>query len=204
MRRYLSIAALLALGLATGAEATTLSFDDLVGTYGDQFPLGPNMTSDRSYLAYTESGYVLTLITTIPPGATVEGAHIGDGTRVDRTYNWHDGGGNRDGAYVTLTKMGGGTFDLIDFDYDAERALLVTAPGYSAFNLLGAGTYLANFIGVTSVTFSGGTNSGLDNIRFADPSGGVPEPASWAMLLTGFAAVGVMARRRRVLAPRAG
>ncbi len=34
--------------------------------------------------------------------------------------------------------------------------------------------------------------------RFSDSVGGVPEPASWAMLLGGFGIVGAMARRRRV------
>ncbi len=70
-----------------------------------------------------------------------------------------------------------------------------------------------NFFGFTSTTaFStvqfvssnpGGPNSidnfGLDNLSFTAPQvgGAVPEPATWAMLIAGFAMVGTSLRRRR-------
>ena len=38
----------------------------------------------------------------------------------------------------------------------------------------------------------------IDNVSFGN--GAVPEPASWALMITGFAAVGIAARRRRLLA----
>jgi hypothetical protein len=40
----------------------------------------------------------------------------------------------------------------------------------------------------------------IDNISVSEitPAGGVPEPASWAMLLAGFVLVGAVARRRRL------
>jgi hypothetical protein len=51
-----------------------------------------------------------------------------------------------------------------------------------------------------SVDFGGGANFvAYDDITFgsATPGGGVPEPASWAMLIAGFGMVGAAARRRK-------
>jgi hypothetical protein len=38
---------------------------------------------------------------------------------------------------------------------------------------------------------------GLDNVSLTPAAGGVPEPATWAMLILGVAMVGITARRRR-------
>jgi hypothetical protein len=59
-----------------------------------------------------------------------------------------------------------------------------------------------NFAGTAfSINFGGTANqTGYDNITFgsATPGGGaVPEPGTWAMMLLGFAGVGVALRRRR-------
>jgi hypothetical protein len=46
----------------------------------------------------------------------------------------------------------------------------------------------------TSITLSSSANSfEIDNLAV----GGVPEPATWAMMITGFAGMGAMIRRRR-------
>jgi PEP-CTERM motif len=42
---------------------------------------------------------------------------------------------------------------------------------------------------------SGGNSAEIENVRFSSP---VPEPASWAMMLAGFAVVGFVMRRRQV------
>ncbi|GGE16275.1 hypothetical protein GCM10011529_23330 [Polymorphobacter glacialis] len=51
-----------------------------------------------------------------------------------------------------------------------------------------------------SINFGGTANqTGFDDITFgsATPGGGVPEPASWAMLIAGFGLTGAAMRRRR-------
>jgi hypothetical protein len=67
----------------------------------------------------------------------------------------------------------------------------------NSFNLTpfigGAGTYTLSF---TEVDNQGFYNVGLDNVSLTQ-SGGVPEPASWALMLTGFAGLGAMLRNRR-------
>lgn len=66
--------------------------------------------------------------------------------------------------------------------------------------------YSLAFAGVAkSVVFGGPTNRQVfDDFTFGSITvgggGGVPEPATWAMLIAGFGVVGAMARRRRVLA----
>ncbi len=58
-----------------------------------------------------------------------------------------------------------------------------------------------NFAGTAySIDFGGTANqTGFDDITFGSATpGGVPEPATWAMLITGFGLVGFAARRRRV------
>jgi hypothetical protein len=184
----------LALAAGTAAQATTLTFDDLWSTYGDGNPLGANMTGDMQYLSYAESGFVLTLHTSNAPD-NWWGAHIGDGTSTPQTFNWHDGADNAYGAYVTLSKLGGGSFNLSSFDYLAYGDFAVSAIGYSTLNLPGyeSGTATANFLNVNSVTFYGSGSQQLDNINV---TAGVPEPASWAMMLVGFGAVGGAMRSR--------
>jgi hypothetical protein len=58
----------------------------------------------------------------------------------------------------------------------------------------------------TSVEIRGMANAdrvggfGLDNVILTGERGGVPEPASWALMIMGFAGAGAMLRRRRILA----
>lgn len=51
---------------------------------------------------------------------------------------------------------------------------------------------------INASTEFGGNDFGVDNISFSTIStlGGVPEPASWAMMLAGFGLVGAVSRRR--------
>lgn len=54
---------------------------------------------------------------------------------------------------------------------------------------------------ITSVTFGstggGWLNTGIDNFTTGTISPGVPEPASWALMMVGFGLVGAAARRRK-------
>ncbi len=78
-----------------------------------------------------------------------------------------------------------------------------SCPGYGAgFCPYGPAGVL--FEGIArSVSFGGVANQIVfDDITFGSdvpgPGGGVPEPATWAMLIMGFGLVGSAARRRRV------
>jgi hypothetical protein len=62
-----------------------------------------------------------------------------------------------------------------------------------------------DFTGVgAQIYFLGAANSAYDDFTFtlpgAPPTGGVPEPAQWAMLIAGFGLVGTALRRGRIKA----
>lgn len=65
--------------------------------------------------------------------------------------------------------------------------------GFSLKNA-GAATF---YIGSNDVSNAGPI---VDNLLITGESAAVPEPASWAMLITGFGLVGAVARRRRLVA----
>lgn len=174
------------------ASAEVLTFDALNDIYGDGFPLGPNMMSNSQFLSYMESGYVLTLNTTNEPDSSL-GAHIGDGTYTPQTFNWHDGADNQVGAFVTLTKADGGSFNLNSFDFNSNIGLTIAGIDLGA----GSGAFTAGIKNVTSVSFYGPDLNELDNINVTASAGTVPEPATWAMMIGGMGVVGGAARRRR-------
>lgn len=66
--------------------------------------------------------------------------------------------------------------------------------GFSASNLI----WDANSIAVNwqGLTFNSSTQVSLD-VTFADSAAAVPEPATWAMMLLGFAVIGMAMRRRQ-------
>jgi hypothetical protein len=50
------------------------------------------------------------------------------------------------------------------------------------------------------VLATNGSNPGLSDIHFATRDGGVPEPATWGLMLIGFGGMGAILRRRRAAA----
>jgi len=190
------VAALVLGAAATGAGAAVLTFDGLTELqYGDGFPLASTMSYDGTNLTYQEAGYRLTLHA---PGADAGAAHVGDGTYEPQTFNWHDGMENGDGTFVTLTRVGGGLFDLIGFDYFTDGSA-VSADGSLRGMLVDAGAWNTALHGIAELGLSSGAFNQIDNIHVEDaavPSGSVPVPGTLPLLLGGIAAA-VMARGRR-------
>lgn len=116
---------------------------------------------------------------------------------------------------ITLTALPGYEISLLSFDIATYLANSASSP--VLIESLGGSSILAaeiptlwplhNHVGVNSAWFTDGIalnwgpdgfNVGLDNIAFevrAITGGPVPEPATWAMLILGFAAVGDTLRR---------
>jgi hypothetical protein len=115
--------------------------------------------------------------------------------------------------YVSLSYSGSvGVYDGLNGTGNLLATLNLSpnagsCPGYSAgfcpFSAKGV-----NFAGVgKSISFAGVANQIVfDDITFGssvpgpDTGGGVPEPATWAMMIAGFGMAGVALRRRRALA----
>lgn len=193
-----NIVATLALGLglcaaAGSASAAVLTFDDLNAfVYGDGAALLPSMSYDGLNLRYVESGFQVTLNA---PNADIGAAHVSDGTFEPQTYNWHAGMENGADAFVTVTRVGGGVFNLIGFDYYTD-AINVSADGVLVGFLEGFGIWDTALNGIRELRLSSGAFNELDNISVAnaDPAT-VPLPGSLPLLL-GALAAGALVRRR--------
>jgi hypothetical protein len=195
--KFKSILAAIAFLAAGSASAAVLTFDGLTDMmYGDGFPLASGMSYDGTNLTYVESGFQVTLNA---PGADAGAAHIGDGTFDPQTFNWHDGMENGGDTYVTLTRVGGGKFDLNSFDYYMDWTD-VSADGVSLGSITDFGTWSTALTGITELRLSSGAFNEIDNVDVAasadTPSGAVPLPGTLALMLGGLAAGG-LARRRR-------
>lgn len=171
--------------------------------------LGASFSSGAGYVAVADHGF---------PQYTPTAPNIIGGTNADGTLNY--------GALITVSfydptntgnqattdhvkvlgdlfPLGSGTVTLSAYDRFGAFLGSVTDTDDKPF---GQGPVLElNFAGIQSVSF-GGTSAtvGFDNFEFntvtAVPlTGGVPEPASWALMITGFGLAGAALRRRRTL-----
>jgi hypothetical protein len=188
------MAAALVLGAAaSSAGAAVLSFDGLTGfVYGDGFPLASSMSYDGLNLTYQESGFQLTLHA---PNAAPGESHISDGTFEPETFNWHDGMENGAQSYVTLTRVGGGRFNLTGFDYYTDWSALSADGGFLGF-LEGAGAWDTALHGISELRFGSGAFNQIDNIRVENASGSVPLPGTLPLMLAGLGVFAAMRRRR--------
>lgn len=96
---------------------------------------------------------------------------------------------------------GSEAFDPLNaaFLVGGTNALRTPQNGVVSFDFL----ELAGFNGLTTAagyTFDSQLRAGLPVFRISFASAAVPEPATWAMLICGFGAVGAVARRRRATA----
>jgi hypothetical protein len=84
----------------------------------------------------------------------------------------------------------GGNNHIYSTDYTATSPLFAGVPSgtYVAFEDLPFGGSDFNYDDESFV---------FQNVRIAPPTAAVPEPATWAMMLAGFGAVGMAARRRK-------
>ena len=188
-------ALVLGCGAAAGhAGAEVLTFDSLTrfGFYGNGEALLDNMSASGQSLSYEEAGFLVTLTT---PNAPDGAAHIGDGTFVPQTFNWHDGLENEANSFVTLTRVGGGRFNLLSFDFYTDHSVL-SADGNQVGVLQDWGTWSTGLNGISELRLSSGAFNELDNINVASASA-VPEPETLPILLGGLAVVAAMLRRRR-------
>lgn len=183
-KSWLLAASAAALLVANSASAQTVDFDS------QPAPLGFNGSS------FNDSGFTFTAS---PEGFSY--VWTGDSPNSNGTNNLILGF-SPTGA-ITVTKMGGGSFTLKSFDmaiswYSGNTVDQISLNGnpLNISNVLT--TYNVNLTG-SSVTLTGlASNSGYwtaDNFVFGKSA--APEPASWAMMIVGFGAVGAGMRMRR-------
>jgi hypothetical protein len=109
--------------------------------------------------------------------------------------------GTSNGITLTMNGSGdGGTFSfdasMIDLQYFAVKA----ADGFILYEYTGANSFTTAGLAQNS---HGDQTPGLSHIIFfGGTAGGVPEPATWAMMLLGIGMIGSSARRRRQMHSR--
>jgi hypothetical protein len=195
--KFKSILAAIAFLAAGSASATVLNFDDLTDMVYGGSPLPANMAYDGTSLTYVQSGFQVTLHA---PDSAPGTANIGEGTFEPQTFNWRDGISNGTGTFMTLTRVGGGKFNLNGFDYYVDDTSDVSADGISVGAIIGPATWTTGLTGISELrlTVDPFGFAQVDNIDVtaAQSQGAVPLPGTLALMLGGLAAGG-LARRRR-------
>lgn len=193
---FASAVAALSLSAASANAATNLGFESglsgwtLNGNGGSSGSYGSFTAAEGSKLGYVEAGWAgvystLTQIFTLAAGQTITGS-VGFQSNDYLPYN--------DDAYLAIN-------GLHLFDSSVAQVGSNGASGWKTFSYTAAaaGNY-ALTLGVRNVGDSQSASGAvLDNVSL---SAAVPEPATWAMMLMGFAATGVLLRsnRRRAVA----
>jgi hypothetical protein len=87
-------------------------------------------------------------------------------------------------------------FEVTAFD-GLGAALGVVNPDLTSFGSAGSvGNVNFAFSGIRSILISGNGDFAIDTLSFDAGAGAVPEPATWAMMIGGFAFAGAAMRRR--------
>lgn len=191
-----SAAAALSLSAASANAATNLGFESglsgwsLSGNGGSSSSYGSFTAAEGAKLGYVEAGWAgvystLTQIFTLAAGQTITGS-VGFQSNDYLPYN--------DDAYLAIN-------GLHLFDSSVAQVGSNGSSGWKTFSYTAAtaGNY-ALTLGVRNGGDSQNDSGAvLDNVSL---SAAVPEPATWAMMLMGFAATGVLLRsnRRRAVA----
>jgi hypothetical protein len=199
-----AIAASILISAGAAEAATVLDFDDLAHNSTTPTLLGDN----EGRFAYKDFLFDHSFSET--PSFLVFGR--------DDARNADQGGatlGNRwDKFPVIVSRLDGGSFDLVSFDFADIRNTGARHTNLFQFSYVdGRSDFLelttddqvgleSAFVGKTGLkSFSFAANAEqwaqFDNFMFASPAGAVPEPSTWAMLIVGFGAVGGAMRRGR-------
>ncbi len=184
---------------STPAAAAVVTFDATATE-------GTSMTGDGA--TYSEGGLTFTSSAS-GPGGSHRLSHWGE----DNANNADPGGATLfqlfAGAFLTITRTGGGAFSLMSFDVadlfnvgSAGPIVYSWVDGGGAhenvFNLdndVGLQTLTLNLSGVTSFTMQqAAPYVQIDNVTFE--AAAVPEPGAWALMILGFGVAGAALRRR--------
>ena len=151
-------------------------------------------------------------------------AGIGNSATADTSLRyWQNSYSNSDAVYsqsgfgevrLDVTTAGTLTLDSVDFGGWPNTVRNIQYRVYDlGYTLLTSGNLDTNPLALTTIAFGqnstaglifqfggDGFNGGIQNVTYSfddDRVGGIPEPASWVMLIAGFGLTGAAMRRRR-------
>ena len=193
-----SMVVLSLLGLPLTASAVVIDFDSIDNTSGNRFS-GSSLNTDGFNFSNSR-GY----------GSAILHWYRGSSYNADSdgaTYSH-----NYSGTVTTVTKIGGGSFDLASLDignvynsrpYSQRFSFWATVAGGGSYNmsfisdsLAGLQTVMLNWSNLTSFSFRESSGSWLQADNFViDENVSVPEPSTLALLTLGLLGLGVARRR---------
>ena len=207
-----AVALALCIAGAAPARAAVITFDDLglssTTTVGlSPLDVGGGFTLQRSNVDIGTSGVIIDPLATGNPASS--GGHTG--------FEFITAKNPGQSEIITLARADGQAFDFSAFEFHGwnnNHAPSITVSALKGGDILFSQTFAITnslwqpwqsaslgdaFRGVDAVTFAAPTDQvgvfALDNLT-AGVAGGVPEPATWAMMVLGFGAVGAALRRR--------
>jgi len=189
------------LGVASAAEAAAvLDFNDLAKAGTGRNYIGPNNFKYEGFNFYSTwslSPNFFTLGLDDPANADP------DGTTFSHNYDF---------AEVNITKADNSLFDLFSIDFadkfntganHAGRMRFVYADNrqeeifFNTDNKVGLETFVVNKTDLRAFLYYADAGVQIDNLALEGVIAGVPEPATWAMMILGFGVAGATLRRRR-------
>jgi hypothetical protein len=179
-----------------------------------EIPTAPNPRGGLYYSVTDQGGpgtYSLTQLFTVPVGTTALMLsfdmfvnNYGEGVFIDSAGLDFSTAAINQHARVDLLTAGADPFStaagdvLQNFYLGADAGPNpnpYTAYSFDIFSLITPGqSYQIRFAEVDNLNFF---NLGVDNVSISAPTGAVPEPASWSLMLTGFGIIGFSLRRFR-------
>lgn len=105
------------------------------------------------------------------------------------------------GAVGELSWLSGSSTATQDFTAPVRGSTFWNPWGHYSETFVATGTSATFQVKDLAAEFPGGYDLGLDSFSIQTGSGAVPEPATWAMMLLGFGAIGMAVRRGRKQKP---
>jgi hypothetical protein len=133
-------------------------------------------------------------------GTSNFGAIIDTAGAFDHSFNFTTSDAkNASSAVITISLGGGWDVDFSSVTLDGVNFTQQTGDPVESWALvttfLGAGNHTIHLLGTVQASSQGNSGSYGGTLNIAN----VPEPATWALMITGFGAAGAMLRRKRAL-----
>lgn len=215
MKHIHAAATFAAIALAGSAQAAIIvhnaPFIGAISNFNGFEGLGPQYSFTGPY---TEGGITVEYIGSAGIWSTSQAA--------EGSYSWYENGGGT--GFTDIKLAGGGDIGAIEFQagsgwYGAGASLQYQLLKGGLTVQTGVAGPLSGYTGFTTYGFSGG---GFDEVRLQGaqgagpfdpaayeaaaydaiaigPGGAIPEPGTWALMITGFALCGMVLRTRRRL-----